>query len=177
MYHDKLMYAYFNMAYAEFQNLPVIGAPTSSHDTLMPLTFTDAADTTRIWKGRLDYSSPNVDLQTGTVTVRAIADNPKEELLSGMYVKIKIPYKNVSNALLIPESSIGTGQAGRYVYLVDQEDKVVQKTVQVGTLTPAGLREIVSGVTPDDRYVVEAMMTVRPGMKVQPVFAQQAKNQ
>lgn len=169
MYRDKMMYAYFNMAYAEFQNLPVIGNPASSKDTPMPLYFTDASDTTHVWQGRLDYSSPNVDLQTGTVTVRAIAENPKEELLSGMYVKITIPYKNVSNAILIPESSIGTSQAGRYVYLVDKDNHVVQKPVKVGVLSPDGLREIISGVTPDDQYVVQAMMTVRPGMAVKPV--------
>lgn len=173
MYRDKVMYAYFNMAYAEFQNLPAIGSTVSPKDTLMSLSFTDASDTTQVWRGRLDYSSPNVDLQTGTVTVRAIADNPKEELLSGMYVKITIPYKNVSNALLIPESSIGTGQAGRYVYLVDKDNRVVQKAVKVGVLSPDGLREIISGVTPGEQYVVQAMMTVRPGMTVKPVMKKQ----
>ena len=140
----------------------------------MMLTFTDAADTNRIWKGKLDYSSPNVDLQTGTVTVRAIAENPDEELLSGMYVKITIPYKNVPNALLIPESSIGTNQAGRYVYLVNQDNQIVQQIVKVGILSPDGMREIISGAGPDSRYVVEAMMTVRPGMKVEPVTEAQS---
>lgn len=175
MYQDKLMYAYFNMAYSEFENLPAIGEPKAPRDTLMQLTFTDATDSTRIWKGYLDYSSPNVDLQTGTVTVRAIAENPKEELLSGMYVQIKVPYKDVPDAILIPETSIGTSQAGRYVYLVDLNNRVIQKTVKVGILTSDGLREIVSGVSPDDYYVVEAMMTVRPGMTVQPITGSQAR--
>lgn len=175
MYQDKLMYAYFNMAYSEFENLPAIGKPKAPQDTLMQLTFTDATDSTRIWKGYLDYSSPNVDLQTGTVTVRAIAENPKEELLSGMYVQIKVPYKDVPDAVLIPETSIGTSQAGRYVYLVDLNNRVVQKTVKVGILTSDGLREIISGVSPDDYYVVEAMMTVRPGMTVQPITGSQAR--
>ena len=66
------------------------------------------------------------------MTVRAILENPKEELLSGMYVKIRLPYKVVKDALLIPEASIGTGQAGRYVYLVDENNRVVQQTVKVG---------------------------------------------
>ena len=174
MYRDKFMFAYFNMAYSEFQNLPVINNPLTTHDSLMMLTFTDAADTNRIWKGKLDYSSPNVDLQTGTVTVRAIAENPDEELLSGMYVKITIPYKNVPNALLIPESSIGTNQAGRYVYLVHQDNQIDQQIVKVGILSPDGMREIISGAGPDSRYVVEAMMTVRPGMKVEPVTEAQS---
>lgn len=169
LYKDKLLYAYFNMAYAEFQNLPPIGNPTTITDSTLRLTITDAENPGRQWTGRLDYSSPNVDLQTGTVTVRAIAENPHQELLSGMYVKIRIPYKTVENALLIPESSVGTSQAGRYVYIVNENNRVEQQTVKVGVLTPDGMREILSGVTPEDRYVVEAMMNVRPGMTIKPV--------
>jgi multidrug efflux pump subunit AcrA (membrane-fusion protein) len=67
-----------------------------------------------------------------------------------MYVKIRLPYKVVKDALLIPEASIGTGQAGRYVYLVDENNRVVQQTVKVGVLSNDGMREIVSGVTPDE---------------------------
>ena len=169
MYKDKYMYAYFNMAYAEFEQIPPVTNPLVSKDSALALTVINAADTSRYWKGELDYTSPNVDLQTGTVTVRAILENPKEELLSGMYVKIRLPYKVVKDALLIPEASIGTGQAGRYVYLVDENNRVVQQTVKVGVLSNDGMREIVSGVTPDDRYVVEALMNVRPGMTVKPV--------
>ena len=75
----------------------------------------------------------------------------------------------VKDAILIPEASICTVQAGRYVYLVDENNRVVQQTVKVGVLSNDGMREIVSGVTPDDRYVVEALMNVRPGMTVKPV--------
>lgn len=170
MYRDKLIYAYFNMAYAEYQNLP----PVSAKDSMAALSIADAANPGRQWAGRLDYTSPNVDLQTGTVTVRAIIDNPREELLSGMYVKISVPYKEVSDALLIPETSIGTNQAGRYVYLADKDNRIVLKTVKVGILEANGLREITSGITPDDRYVVEALISVRPGMAIKPVSHAQA---
>lgn len=170
MYKDKEMFAYFNMAYSEFQNLPPVGNPTVVTDSTVKLTITDAADPGRRWEGRLDYTSPNVDLETGTVTVRALIDNPKEELLSGMYVKIQVPYRKVDKALLIPEASIGTNQAGRYVYLVDHNDQVVMQTVKVGALESDGMREILSGVKPEDWYVVNAMINVRPDMKVKPVF-------
>ena len=149
MYKDKYMYAYFNMAYAEFEQIPPVTNPLVSKDSALALTVINAADTSRYWKGELE--------------------NPKEELLSGMYVKIRLPYKVVKDALLIPEASIGTGQAGRDVYLVDENNRVVQQTVKVGVLSNDGMREIVSGVTPDDRYVVEALMNVRPGMTVKPV--------
>ena len=177
MYMDKIMYAYFNMAYSDFHNLPAIGNPLAPGDTNLPLTIIDAADSTRVWMGELDYSSPNVDLQTGTVTVRAIAKNPDEELLSGMYVKINVPYKNVDNAILIPQSSIGTSQAGRYVYVVNSNNEIIQKTVKVGLLTLDDMREIIDGITPYDYYVVNAMMTVRPGMTIKPVTKQETKSQ
>ena len=124
MYKDKYMYAYFNMAYAEFEQIPPVTNPLVSKDSALALTVINAADTSRYWKGELDYTS---------------------------------------------EASIGTGQAGRYVYLVDENNRVVQQTVKVGVLSNDGMREIVSGVTPDDRYVVEALMNVRPGMTVKPV--------
>ena len=166
MYKDKTMYAYFNMAYSEFQNLPpVVNTPAG----LLPISITDAAKPDKKWQGSLDYTAPNVDLQTGTVGVRAIVQNPQEELLSGMYVKINVPYKEVPNALLIPEISIGTNQSGRYVYIVGKDDRIQLRSVKTGILTPDGMREIVSGITPDDRYVVEALMSVRPGMKVNPI--------
>ena len=69
MYKDKYMYAYFNMAYAEFEQTPPVTNPLVSKDSALALTVINAADTSRYWKGELDYTSPNVDLQTGTVTV------------------------------------------------------------------------------------------------------------
>ena len=169
MYRDKKLYAYFNMAYSEFQNLPPVNTDSLKNNTSLPLYIMDATNPDKTWKGELDYTAPNVDLQTGTVTVRAIVPNSTEELLSGMYVKVKIPYKRIPQALTIPETSIGTNQAGRFVYIVDKDDKIVLRPLQVGILTPGGMREITGGITADDRYVVEALMSVRPGMTVKPV--------
>ena len=169
MYKDKYMYAYFNMAYAEFQNLPPVIIPENKKDSaFLPLYVINVNNPDETWKGELDYTAPNVDLQTGTVTVRAIVPNPDEKLLSGMYVKVKVPYKQVPQALVIPETSIGTNQAGRFVYIVDKDDKIALRPLQVGVLA-GGMREITGGITANDRYVVEALMSVRPGMTVKPV--------
>lgn len=175
MYKDRRMYAYFNMAYAEYQNLPPESARMAPNDPLRFLTITDADDPGRQWKGQLDYTSPNVDLQTGTVNIRAVVENPHEELLSGMYVKIHVPYRNVRDALLIPEASIGTNQTGRFVYIVGRDNRVELKPVTVGVLEADGMREIVSGIRRDDRYVVDALISVRPGMEVKPVMPDQSR--
>jgi RND family efflux transporter MFP subunit len=155
------------MAYPEFQQLPVI-----NNQSTLPVVVSDAHNSNRRWEGVLDYTAPNVETQTGTVTLRALIDNPNHQLLSGMYVKITIPYQKIDQALLIPESSIGTAQAGRYVYLVDAKNQIVQRIVKTGMLTENNMREIRSGVTPEDRYVVDALQTVRPGMTIQPILQQ-----
>lgn len=177
MYKDRRMYAYFNMAYAEYQNLPPESARMAPNDPLRFLTITDADDPGRQWKGQLDYTSPNVDLQTGTVNIRAIIENPHQELLSGMYVKLHVPYRNVRDALLIPEASIGTNQTGRFVYVVGRDNRIELKQVKVGVLEADGMREIISGIRRDDRYVVDALISVRPGMEVKPVMPGQNRNQ
>lgn len=169
MYKDNDMYAYFNMAYSEFQHLPPVSSAEKQKTSPMSIIITDATEPNKKWSGKLDYTSPNVDQQTGTVSVRAIVPNPEKELISGMYVKINVPYKQVKDALLIPETSIGTNQAGRFVYIIGKNDQITLQPVKVGVLEAGGLREIISGLKADERYVVEAMMSVRPGMTVKPV--------
>jgi RND family efflux transporter MFP subunit len=167
MYRDQHLYAYFNMAYPEFQQLPIINTQST-----LPISISDAHHPERQWSGQLDYAAPNIDTQTGTVTLRASINNPNHQLLSGMYVKITIPYQKVSQALLVPESSIGTTQTGQYLYLVNAQNQIIQRMITTGILTKDNLREIRTGLTPEDRYVVDALMSVRPGMTIQPILKQ-----
>lgn len=165
IYKDARMFVYFNMSSSEFQNLP------KSHktDTLGSVSITDINNPTHVWKGKIDYTAPDIELSTGTVTVRGIIDNPKYDLVSGMYVNVNIPYQIIPNGILIPENSIGTNQAGRFVYTVNKDNVVSLTPVTVGVLESDGMRPILSGMTKDDRYVVNSMMSVRPGMKINPV--------
>ena len=157
IYKDNQMYLYFNMAYPDFARLP------KNTPSALPVTIQGVNNPEKTWIAALDYSSPNIDLTTGTL-------NPNGELLSGMYVKVIVPYKSVPKAIVIPESSLGTNQGGRYVYLVGPDDTIVFRQVEVGVLTPDGMREITSGLTLEDRYVTKALINVRPGMKIKPTL-------
>lgn len=54
------------------------------------------------YPAQLDYLSPNVDLNTGTLNIRARLDNPKGLLKSGLYVSITLPYGEQQQAILLP---------------------------------------------------------------------------
>ena len=85
-----------------------------------------------MYPATLDYLSPNVDLNTGTLTVRANFDNPQGILKSGLYVSITLPYGEADNAMLVKEASIGTDQLGKYLYLVNDSNIVRYRHIEIG---------------------------------------------
>lgn len=126
-------------------------------------------------KGRLDYVSPEVDPATGTLLVRGVFDNPKLALLPGLFVRVRIPAKQIPNAFLVADTAIGTAQQGKYVLVVNKDNVVEQKIVTVGQQIGAN-RVIESGLTADDRVVVGGIQRATPGTKVAPVEAKAASD-
>ena len=91
-------------------------------------------DGTTSYPAVLDYLSPNVDMSTGTLMVRANFDNPKGILKSGLYVSITLPYGEAEKAVLVKEASIGTDQSGKYLYVVNDSDIVHYRHIEIGQL-------------------------------------------
>jgi multidrug efflux pump subunit AcrA (membrane-fusion protein) len=85
-----------------------------------------------------------------------------------MFGRVRVPGSPTYNALLLPDAAIGTEQIKKYVLVVGEEDKAVQKYVTLGQLTDDNLRVIKDGIDAGDRVVVNGLMRVRPGQKVKP---------
>ena len=92
-----------------------------------------------------------------------MAIGPK--LLPGMFVRLRIPAKTVSNALLVPERVIATQQSNRVVYVVDQEQKAQLKVLKVGFLV-GEMRVVYEGISAEDQVIVGGAQRLQPGMKV-----------
>jgi RND family efflux transporter MFP subunit len=118
-------------------------------------------------KGKLDYIAPTVNQSTGTLPVRGLVPNPDRVLLPGFYVRVRVPFDKQENALLVPDTSIGSDQAGRYVLVVNADNVVEQRKVRTGPLDD-GLRVIESGLKADDRVVTAGLLRAIPGQKVDP---------
>jgi RND family efflux transporter MFP subunit len=116
--------------------------------------------------GTIDYVSPTLDPKTGTLTVRGILQNVKQALLPGYFVRVRVPGPS-QNSLLVPDVALGSDQGGRYVLVVNKDNIVEQRKVEVGVLSGA-LRVIEKGLTPDDRIVVAGILRAIPGQKVDP---------
>jgi RND family efflux transporter MFP subunit len=118
-------------------------------------------------QGKLDYASPTLNQSTGTLAVRGVIPNPDRVLLPGFFVRIRVPVDEEKNALLVPDTALGSDQSGRYLLVVNNDNVVEQRKVQVGALD-AGLRVIENGLKADDHVVIAGLLRVIPGEKVDP---------
>jgi RND family efflux transporter MFP subunit len=118
-------------------------------------------------KGKLDYAAPTVNQSTGTLAVRGVLPNAERVLLPGYYVRVRVPFDQQQDALLVPDVALGSDQGGRYVLVVNSDNVVEQRKVQVGPVE-GDLRVIDSGLKPDDRVVIAGLLRAIPGQKVDP---------
>lgn len=119
-------------------------------------------------KGRIDYIAPDIDPNTGTLSIRAVLDNASTFFLPGLFVRVRIATQTDVPSLLVPDISLGNDQQGRYVLVVGEKDIVEQRAVEIGDLVEGGQRIIKSGLKPDDRVIVAGMQRAVPGSPVAP---------
>ena len=117
-------------------------------------------------EGRLQFTDVSVDESTGMVSLRALFPNPEHILLPGMYVRAVIAEGVDDNALLVPQRALRRDPKGQAsVLLVDGGGKVDVRLVDVGR-TVGDSWQVLSGLKPGDRVIVEGGQNVRPGMSV-----------
>ena len=168
IYKDDQMYAYFNVADNQWLEMSMNNQqPTKELPKKIMVQL--GKEGTESYPATLDYLSPNVDLNTGTLMVRANFDNPQGVLKSGLYVSITLPYGEADHAILVKEASIGTDQLGKFLYAVNDSDIVHYRHIEIGQLINDTLRQVLGGLSPQERYVTEALMKVRDGMKLKPI--------
>ncbi len=116
-----------------------------------------------------------VDAATGTILTRAIIRNSDFMLLPGQYVRIRLRVGEQPDALMVPQTAIGSSQLGKYVYVIGQDNKVEQHLVALG---PAdGDLIAVAGVAESDQIVVGNLQKIGPGAVVQPIMKTAAAKQ
>jgi RND family efflux transporter MFP subunit len=117
-------------------------------------------------KGKLDYIAPQVNQATGTLAARAELPNESRLLLPGFFTRVRVPLEETP-ALLVPSVALGSDQGGRYVLIVNGENTVEQRKVEVGP-SVGEMAVIENGLKADDRVVVAGILRAIPGQKVDP---------
>jgi RND family efflux transporter MFP subunit len=115
--------------------------------------------------GKIDFVDNVINQSSGTIRGRAVFQNPDGIFTPGMFGRIRVPGSPSYLALLIPDDAIASEQARKYVLVVDETGVVRQKYVTPGQLDD-GSRVIRDGLLAADRVIVNGLMHVRPGIKV-----------
>ena len=115
--------------------------------------------------GRVDFTSSRIDPATGTITLRAVFDNPQLQLITGQFVRVRVVLSTFNDEILIPADALGASPEGPSVFVVDQELKVERRAVRLGPVI--GDRQIISaGLEAGERVVVNGHVGLQPGMQV-----------
>jgi len=117
-------------------------------------------------KGKLETTTGQIDPGTGTILFRVIFDNASGLLSNGSAGNIKIP-KIYRKIMVIPESATFTQQGYVYTYLF-RGDTVASTVIEVVDRIH-NMSLIGKGLSPGDVVVANGIISLRNGMKIQPV--------
>ena len=116
--------------------------------------------------GVWNYTDPQVDQQTDTVTVRGTLPNPERQLIDGQFVTVKVRERAQQPRLVIPQAALQVDQAGSYVLVVGDDHKVELRRVRTGAEQQADI-VVESGLREGEAVIVDGVQKVRPGQVVQ----------
>ena len=138
---------------------------TGGGNTAVRLKLIDEQDFSHY--GRMDFVDNAVDRATGTIRGRAQFSNADGLFTPGMFARVQVPASAPYEALLVPDSAIGTEQARKFVLLVGADNTATLRYVTLGDLVDQ-MRVIKAGLAPEDRVIITGLMRARAGAKVTP---------
>lgn len=115
-----------------------------------------------------NFADVQTDASTGTVAMRAEFPNPDAVLLPGLYVTLHIEGQAGESQVLVPQAAVQETIEGKFVLVVDDQQKVIQRFIETGSRLGAML-VTESGLEVGERVIVEGLQKVRSGVTVNPV--------
>jgi membrane fusion protein, multidrug efflux system len=147
------------------RDLGIIQTARNSGPVVAKVSLPD--EPTAGYSGELTFIDNGVDRTTGTITARATVPNPKFTLLPGQYVRVRVHVRDEANALLVPQTALGSSQLGKYVYVVGADNKAEQKIVSLGATD--GDSVAVTGLVETDQVITGNLQKIGPGSPVMPL--------
>ncbi|MBN3573836.1 efflux RND transporter periplasmic adaptor subunit [Vibrio neptunius] len=162
------MYAYFDVderSYLKYQQLNNLLPANGEAENVVQMAL--ANDTGYPHLGYIDFVDNAIDETTGTIRVRAVFNNEKQNLLPGMFAKLRIAGSASYQGVLIDNKAIGTDLNNKYVLVLGDDNVVQYRAISLGEGVN-GLRIIASGLNAGDKIVVNGLQRVRANMPVTP---------
>ena len=145
------------------------GRAKSARETDWHIALGLANEVGYLHEGTINFVDNQLNPRTGTLRVRGVFPNKDEALSPGFFGRVRVPMGFPHRALLVCDRAIDTDQGQKIVYVVNKDNKVLSRAVQLGALHD-GLRAIEEGLKQSDRVLVSGLQQVRPGALVEPTL-------
>ncbi len=145
--------------YLKYMNLHALNANTPDR-TDVTITLSDGKEYPI--SGKLVQADRALSENTGTLTVKAIFDNPEGVLLPGMFARVKLSGETVPNAILVPQRAVQQLLDKSFVIVVGADNKSVSKAVTLGEKV-GSYYIIKDGISANDTVVVEGLTNLQEG--------------
>jgi multidrug efflux system membrane fusion protein len=107
-----------------------------------------------------------IDPATGTVRLKAIFPNEKNELFPNQFVNVRLLVDVRRNATVVPSSALQRGPQGTFVYVVKADQTATVRPVTVEQIE-GDEASIKTGLSPDELVVVDGAERLREGSRVE----------
>lgn len=126
----------------------------------------------REYKEKVWISAWNNMVQDGTLQIQATAENAKELLAPGLYVKVVVQVSPLRKRVMVKQEAIMREQLGTFVFVVDAQNKIERRKIVPG-MKNGNYQVVLSGLKAGERVVVEGLQKAGSGDEVRPIAAQQ----
>jgi membrane fusion protein (multidrug efflux system) len=121
-------------------------------------------------KGRLDFVNRQVDPTTGTILIQSTFPNPSYLLRPGQFARVRGTVDIIKGGLLIPQRCVQEMQGNYHVFVVNEENRVEFREIEVGAFYATSFYLVTSGLNPGEKVVYEGLQMIRSGITVNPVL-------
>lgn len=167
--NDKL-YAAFNV---DEQSYLRIIAPSLRAGKPLQVHVGLANDSAFPYPATLEALDNRMDVRSGTVRVRARIDQASAEMLPGLQARVRLQGGVSYDAVMVDDALVGTDQDRKYLLIVNAQDKVERRFVELGVLQ--GKERVVrSGIEAGTRVINDGAFRAPPGTAVNAVAADNA---
>lgn len=118
-------------------------------------------------KGFIDFVDNQLNPTTGTIRARAVFENKDKHMAPGFFARLRVPGSGRYEGRLILDRAIADDQGRSFVWVIDAENIATYRPVVTGPLVD-GMRVVREGIEAGDRIVIDGIMAVRNGQKVNP---------
>jgi membrane fusion protein, multidrug efflux system len=132
---------------------------------VLPASALDRSGANKLADGTLATFDSQIDQTTGTIKLRALFPNEQRTLYPNQFVNIRLLLDTHKDVTTMSTAGIQRGVPGTFVYLINADSTVSVRPVQLG-VTDGDRVEVVSGISPGDRVVIDGADKLRDGAKI-----------